>query len=167
MSDLQVIYDAQREIAAIVDLDTQLAWGPSMIGPDAAEDLEAWLQTLPYDVDGVTSETGRAWFVQFLSQVMRAEEARTDEPDSSEVVSGPGDTVAAESLALQEARQQAGEPPDPAPYDTDTTATEPINMVLVNCPVCNGDKVVSLGDPPQAMPCGFCNQTGKIERAAA
>src|ERR1700752_65970 len=65
MADLQVIYDSQLEIAAIVNVDERVAWGPAMIGPDAATLLQSFIRSTPFDVPLMTTYDALKAFEQF------------------------------------------------------------------------------------------------------
>lgn len=159
--DLIVIYDAEKEIAAAVDADTRLAFGPAMIGANAGDVLEAFFATIPYDVDEVGSFQLRAWFEQFLES-LPATDVTPPQSDTADTVEQDGrvDMAATESLAEQEARQHSDTPAE-QPADADMEADEGPPEYVGECWACGGNGTVPAG-PNETVMCTVCEGTGNL-----
>jgi hypothetical protein len=165
MAHIEVIYDPQKELAAIVDLDTQEAYGPAMIGPDAGSVLEMWLETLPFDI---TLLDHHAAVTAFRGSVLRAYGEAAPEAATSPtrpVEPGDGQPVDGEALAEFEAAQAGAGPPEPQPADTDVAADQGTPPTVVTCPLCSGAKVLVDDETGEQAACGMCRGTGLVSMA--
>lgn len=187
MADLQVIYDPNLEIGAIIDLDTNLGWGPMCPGPTGGELLQAFVDGMPFDLAILTPEQARDIFLSvFRNDATAAIEAKTT-GDSPPMVES-GDTTAVDTaLATAEAVASAGAPPDPQPADTDmaadtsqtdtvtvdptvapsnlpdaaaTVAPSNADTVQANCLICNPQ-----GTGSNNPACPVCGGTGHVPKA--
>lgn len=184
MSDLQVIYDPALQIGAIVDLDTNLGFGPICPGPDGGNLLQAFVDGMPFDVGILTAEQARDIFLSvFREDAQKSIEAQ-GQTDTGTVVTPDGATANAEALAAREAMETAGAPPEPAPADADMEADQsqtdqvntgptvpgiasdtsqvgsPVPVVtpsMTNCLVCNAS-----GAGSSNPACVVCGGTGKV-----
>lgn len=185
MSDPIVVYDADKEIAALVDPDTRTAFGPAHIGPDAGVVLEGFLQSVPYDVTAVESAVLRGWFERYVSGAFPPPATATSE-DTPVAAQPSGGSGVDETALAERASIAAGDgPPPPQPADTDMEAdagaadavtggggeppptvspeSGPVRMQKVSCPACNATGSVPSSEPGVSVPCNLCKGTTQIE----
>lgn len=189
MADYIVIYDPDKEIAAIVNADDRIGFGPAFIGPDAERALTEFLESVPYDVAEVDSAVLRSWFEGWAGEHFQPAEVPAVSPAGSAVEPPSGNGVDAAALADATAAASGGNPPAVQPSDTDmevdastpTTVTDPTTGSSTSeagnsngeagyvgtCFACNGAGVISLvdGDPP--VTCSACRGTGKLPAPVA
>ena len=187
MSDLQVVYDPSIQVAGIVDLDTNMGWGPICPGPQGGELLQSFIDGMPCDITMLTSEQARDVFMSVFRE-QAAESLAAQGQDSQPHVDTEPDTGTNDSaLATAEAVASAGSPPEPAPHDadmetnqgeTDQVTTDPtppatppvtptggatvpkVVSTTSNCLVCNSD-----GNGSNNPSCLVCGGSGKIQAA--
>lgn len=166
MAELEVIYDPDMQIAAVVNVDEQCGWGPAMIGPNAKQLLTLFIDTVPFDVSQLASSEATAAFKSFLEQANLAGGATTAaggnvaaKPDGNP----PVDEAAA--LAQREAAN-SGDVSPPAPADTDTPTEGESTQAVITCPNCNGTTTTNDGPEGTAVPCGFCKGLGHVKATA-
>lgn len=162
MADLQAIYDADKEIGAIVNLDNGTPLGPVMVGPAAGDILQAWLDATPFDVSELDPFTAQTAFLSFLERNAPPDEVASNAADNGEVVDKPRVT-ADEAVALAEHEAVgASDVPDEQPADTDREASADTVTETVRCWNCEGSGMVTFGDDQPDARCGMCDGTGKI-----
>lgn len=166
MSNLIVIYDQEREIAAMVDAETQEGWGPAMIGPDAYDALQAFLTALPFDPRLLSSQDAVLAFQGFVEGAAGGRSEAPPAPPEGEVEQLGGDQLdAGERLADAEAAA-ATDVPAPQPVDVDQDATEAPQVQVVDCFNCQGEGVIHFGDDVPDQQCNMCQGKGRIAVAA-
>lgn len=162
MAELEVIFDPVKNLAAVVDVDNQVGWGPAMIGPDAGSILEAWIDTTPFDMSDLGSYQARDLFRSFLSRVQDSRGGGSPPAgDVAKAEPGATDVVAARS-ADAEAAAGGGEPPPPAPADTDVEADTGATPATMKCPNCKGTGQTHDGPEGVAAQCGMCQGSGNV-----
>lgn len=190
MAEPIVIYDPEKEIAAIVDTDNRVGFGPAMIGPDAATRLDSFLLTVPFDVTAVPSAVLRDWFEQWAAASFPATAQASGTADTGKVGSKPDQAMVDAALAEHTAAASAAEPPAPAPADTDMaahaseagTVTPAVNPsgapsetsgttvpdAATNAPVAETgtDQAQPQADKPYEGPCFACDGTGNVPGSA-
>lgn len=187
--DLIVIYDPDKEIAAIVDTNNRVGFGPAYIGPQAAGALEAFMLTVPYDMTEVSPYVLRDWFEQYAQSQFPPSATTGGEADTGAVVAGGSTGVADAALAEHTAIASAGEPPGAQPADTDMGAhasasptvasdnggtlpedTGPANQAAQYdgpCPACSGTGSVPGGEPDSQVMCNLCKGSGHFTATAS
>lgn len=162
MADLEVIYDPNKELACIVHVDSRMGWGPAMIGPQAGNLLQAFLDTTPFDVSELDSYAATAAFTSFLERagIKITPETTPDNQGSMDYTT----TAAMDNgNALAEAEAVASsDVPAPQPADTDTPPDQSTAPTVVGCPNCQGTGSVRFGDDEAPQTCGMCNGSGKV-----
>jgi hypothetical protein len=164
MGELVVIFDPTLEIAAIVDTDERVGYGPAMIGQHAREMLEAFVQTIPYDVSKVGSYELRDWFDTFAGSFQPPDTtpAATATAGAVEPVGSAG--VDTGQVAVAEAIGGPGEGQPPGPADTDqeaaTAPQAPIDPAATAQP--QGAAQAAAPAAPYSGPCYICNATGQV-----
>jgi hypothetical protein len=188
VTDLIVVYDPVKEVAAIVDPDNRIGIGPAAIGPDSEGLLSSWLETIPYDPKEVDSAVLRDWFEQFSQRVQAAAPVPDGTPAPSPVEPASDTGVAAAKAAEQAATATAASPPPAAPADTDmdadqgeaaTVTTQPQDGAQPPppaepapepysgpCPACSGSGQVPGGEPGTQTTCNLCHGTGNLPAPA-
>lgn len=165
MPDLQVIYDPDREMAALVDMETMRAAGPVGVGRDSPDQLMLFANNMPDVVLEMGSyELTRAYAEWWLA---------TFRPDTEELAAAveppPGsadyDGHANPDLAEHEATETRGEPPPVGPADADVEADESAPPTVIVCPNCNGDKIIRHGDDRPDEACTMCAGKGVVQWA--
>lgn len=167
MANLVVVYDADKEMAAIVDTDERRSWGPAMVGPDAGDMLQTWIERMPFDVTILDERVAAQLFTEWLADMVKG---ATETPPTADP--GPLEPLGSGSLdeaprAEHEAAEAGDGPPEPQPADTDPEANEGTPDTWVNCPLCNGAKQVQVGDPPEWRECDMCHALGVIRMGGA
>jgi hypothetical protein len=187
MPDLNVVYDDKLQIGAIVDLDTNMGWGPICPGPDGGNLLQAFIDGMPFDLTILSSEQARDIFLSvFREDAERSIASQTaNDPDT---LVAPHDPVAtASAFGDSTIVEEASSAPPPAPADsdagatgsemtaaqTDPTVTVPYSQPIVadpvvpvsaptvsNCLLCNSD-----GTGSKNPGCVMCGGTGKVQAA--
>lgn len=166
MTDLIIIYDPKREIAALVNPETRQGWGPAVIGEGADEALQAFIEAAPFDLTLMSPDTATLAFEGFLEGLQGGAAPPPAETPDSPLVGVDGNDADVAAAAVREAAEAAGSPPDPAPADTDPAAAPAAPMMVVECYNCGGTGSIEFGgdEPPQR--CNMCQGTGKIAQAA-
>lgn len=165
MAHLEVVYDPAKEMAAIVNVDERQSWGPAMVGPDAGQLLQTWLDAMPFDVAILDVNIATQLFQEWLVEMVNVAAAPAPTPDIRPVEPmGDGGLVEA-ARAETEAADGRGEPPEPAPADADLEANEGTPATVIVCPLCNGDKYVDVDGDGNRQPCGMCHTLGIVTMA--
>lgn len=187
MSDLQVIYDPSLEIGAIIDLDTNMGWGPMCPGPRGGELLQAFVDGMPFDLAILQPEQARDIFMSVFRQDA-ADSIQTPAAPAGSAVEPPADPVAtaAASGAAQPVEEVSSTPPEqsadtdmaadasqtdtvtsPDPIPPASTDTSPVDAgstvtppTQANCLVCNAN-----GQGSTNPACVVCGGTGKVAAA--
>jgi len=162
VATLIIVHDADKEIATFVDADTQQGYGPAVIGPDAAQLLQEFIDALPFDAGALDSYA--------LAAAFQSHAARMAGPDAEAASAPPappveqiGDTDVAGGDKLADATAAAAtDVPAPQPADTDQTASAPTPVSVVACHACQGEGKLDLGDGQGPVTCNMCQGTGKI-----
>lgn len=186
MSDLQVIYDPSLEIGAIIDLDTNMGWGPMCPGPRGGELLQAYVDGMPFDLAILRPEQARDIFLSVFRQ--DAADSITDatpaagnpvEPDNDPVAtaaaSGAAEPVAETSTVPPAQPADADMAADTGQTDTVTDPTTPVTTpdtttvgqptatdtvtATANCLVCNAN-----GQGSTNPACVVCGGTGHVPK---
>lgn len=184
MSDLQVVYDPTLELGAIVDLDTNMGWGPMCPGPRGAELLQAFVDGMPFDVTILSPEQARDIFMSVFRQdaaesitAPAAPAGNPVEPDNDPVATAaasgtPGPVEAASSAPAAQSADtdmaaDAGTAGavtvDPTPEVqlsasvTPGIESQPASTPTANCLVCNAN-----GQGSTNPACVVCGGTGKV-----
>lgn len=186
MSDLQVIYDPSLEIGAIIDLDTNMGWGPMCPGPRGGELLQAFVDGMPFDLAVLQPEQARDIFLSVFRDDAAA--AIQDAPATAEpaVVADNDPVATAAAQGSAEPVEEAGAVPVAQPADTDMAAdtgqadavtTNPTNTAsegavipptpaggsdsapTANCLVCNAN-----GQGSTNPGCVVCGGTGLVPK---
>lgn len=162
MGELVVIFDRDKEVAALVDMEDRIGRGPAMIGPSAGDMLEAFLQTIPYDLTGVSSYELRRWFEQFAGPPAAPTPPPAAETPAHAVDGGTDTDVADAELAERESVEATSTPP-PQPADADTPEPAPQTASVVQtCPACNGTGNVPGAEEGQLTTCNLCTGSGRV-----
>lgn len=164
MAQLQVLFDANREIAIIVDLETWQAHGPALPSPNGELILSAFIDQTPFDVSVMDDNALRLAIMQFLDIFGPGPQAPADAGDlvaSSDVGAEPvgsGDGIA------ERAPYGGPDHPGTQPADTDMEADTGPQTVKVRCWNCNGQGTIEFGDGVPPVTCNMCAGTGKVEQ---
>lgn len=162
MASLIIIHDTQREIATFVDADTQQGYGPALIGPDAGDDLQAFVDAMPFDVGALTPEQLTAVFQDFAQRLAQPAPEAPAAP-SPAPVEQIGDTGVAAGAQLADATAAAAtDVPAPQPADTDDAAAPATPVTIIACHACQGEGTLDLGDGQGPVTCNMCQGTGQI-----
>lgn len=182
MPDFQVIYDADQEIGAIVDLEEGVSIGPAMIGPMAGQALAAFMVDIGSAADVLTHSQMVDAFGKFMDGLANQSASETQTSVPNTVVPPADSGLSNETMAMAEAHDNAGAPPLAGPSDTDPGAATDTQTAQVTmppgtqapdtsmfqpagtpeqpttrtmaCPGCSGQ-----GDPS----CPVCHGTGQME----
>lgn len=167
MSDLQVIYDPSLEIGAIVDLDTNLGFGPICPGPEGGNLLQAFVDGMPFDVGILSSEQAREIFLSVFRDDAAASLAAKANADNTSLVNVGNDDATETALATADAMASNGAPPPVAPSDTDMATHESETHSLTDTATGQGDTTNGTPPAPVATPtddgtsnCMVCNPNG-------
>jgi hypothetical protein len=188
MADYIVIYDPAKEIAAIVNADYRIGFGPAFIGPDAEKALTEWLESIDYDVSEVDSAVLRSWFEGWVGEHFRPSMLSPAETDNGSVVAGDDPGMDAAAHLAEQAAAGYSAIPEPQPADTDmeadegtptpvadpTTASEvPAGSdgsnpppYVGDCFACNGNGLIDLVPGEPSVTCSACRGTGKLPAPA-
>lgn len=184
--NLSVIYDPAAGIAATIDPEALIAYGPVAPGEQGADALRSWLADEPIDYAGASPELLQRLFAAYLTRtghpLVSGAEPSQQPPGPAEPAPG-GDQA---PLAVAEAQNAGDAPPPPQPADPDPTATtgptppESPNPGTADAPAAgqgpgNGEPAAPAADatpapaaettaPPvtTTVPCPNCNGTGTI-----
>lgn len=187
MSDLQVVYDPNLEIGAIIDLDTNMGWGPICPGPKGGELLQAFVDGMPFDLAILQPEQARDIFLSVFrddaaAAIQDAAPAAGDtvgqanDPVATAAASGTAEPVDETSTVPPEQPSDADMAADTGQTDTVTTA-DPLGSSAIqgvppeieqatqparqgNCLVCNAN-----GQGSTNPACVVCGGTGKVTAA--
>lgn len=188
MSDLQVVYDPTLEMGAIIDLDTNMGWGPVCPGPRGGELLQAFVDGMPFDLSILEPEQARDIFLSVFRQDA-AESIEAPAAPAGSAVEPNNDPVAtAAALGTAGPVEATGTVPVAQPADTDmaadTSQTDQVTMpdptpppsteggstapsptattpAQANCLVCNAN-----GQGSTNPGCVVCGGTGKVGATA-
>lgn len=164
MASLAIIDDTALELAVMIDTDTFKPVPLVAAGPDRAALLQAFADSVPFDLTLLNDDTIREGFAQFLAARGVVTQDENTEADIGQVVSADGaggDDQAA--LAEHEAIGSTDMPPA-QPNDTDTPENPPTATVKARCWNCNGVGFIEFGDDSPTQQCGICHGTGKVEQ---
>lgn len=164
MAELAVIYDPALEVAAIINLDEQRAFGPAMVGPEAGEVLQAFIDATPFDLSELGTIEACLAFGSFLDRMVNPAEVAPDQADNGQVVTSPSADVGGGDALAQAEAAGASDVPPPPPADTDEVSDTPTKTVTAPCFNCDGSGMVEFGDGSPAQRCGMCGGTGKIKQ---
>lgn len=189
MAELVVIYDPALELAAIINTDERVSWGPAMIGPEAPVILQSFIDTTPFDVSMLDTYTAAQMFADFLDKLVEARAAPPADPPASSVVSGGHMELDSFGVPTTAHGAPTDQPPAPQPLDTDpgveaneSPASAPIvhaglptgagsppvpQTVLQQCAVCEGTGTVQMGEGEPAAQCGLCGGSGQVTVAVS
>ena len=169
MADKLVIYDPNYELGAIVDADEMRALGPVGAGPNAAQELQQFINLMPEAVWKLTTYDVRDAYLQFWETNFSSLYEQSQPSGDGEVESSNGATGAPEALAEAEASAATDAPPPPQPADTDTEAQAEAPPYVGVCFACQGKGTQPGLDPGSTVVCNLCQGTGKlpVETAAA
>jgi hypothetical protein len=187
VSDLQVVYDPSLQVGGIVDLDTNMGWGPICPGPEGGALLQSFIDGMPFDITMLTSEQARDIFMSVFREQAAESLAAQGQDTPPNMDTAPDTGPDEHALAAAEAVASAGAPPAPAPADTDMAANEstpgevtpdptatgspsdtppdgspapPVTTTTTNCLVCNAEGTGSTNPS-----CLVCGGSGKIRAA--
>lgn len=159
MVTLVVVFDADKEMAAIVDTDSRMGWGPAMVGPAAGEILQGFIESMPFDVGVVGSAVAAHIFQQWIDGLTAtAAQAAPTSPDSP--LESPGNPTVDQTPPDRTGPADGGsEPPESGPADTDMEADEGAAPTVVPCPLCGGTGVTADGEDGATNTCAMCAGT--------
>lgn len=166
MAELEVIYDPAKELACIVNVDERMGWGPAMIGPNAGQILQAFIDTAPFDLTLLGSFDAQRAFTSFLERAGLAAPAPETESDTPPVVETGNGSVDYGNAAAEAEATAATSVPDPAPADTDAEAGESTTPTVIDCPNCGGSGEQTNGETGATEVCGMCQGRKKLTIAA-
>lgn len=165
MTDLIIIYDPEREIAALVNPETQQGWGPAMIGPGADQALQAFIEAAPFDLTLLDSSTATEAFAGFLEGVRAGLAPEAGEAPASPVEPSDGAGMA-EGQPPVYGSEDAGEPAaEPGAADPDPEAGTAPAVQVVDCFNCGGTGTIEFGDDVESQTCNMCQGRGRIAQA--
>lgn len=166
-TDLEVIFDADKEVAAIVRMDTRQGWGPSMVGEQAKIILEAFVEGMPFDITLFSSQAASNAFDSWFQQVYGKAVEAASEPDTGAVDQSAGGGVAQKTTAGVEHGAPSDEPPAPGPADADMEAnasqTDTVTGIGPSdppAPLADVPTEESLAPEAQLDNCMLCNANG-------
>lgn len=168
MSDLQVVYDPNLEIGAIIDLDTNMGWGPICPGPKGGELLQAFVDGMPFDLAILQPEQARDIFLSVFREDAAAA-IQDAAPATDNQVEPPSDPVAtAAASGAAEPVEETSTVPAEQPADTDMAAdTSQTDTVTVPDPIPPASTATPSMDAgstvtqPQQANCLVCNANGQ------
>lgn len=162
MANLTVIDDTNVEVAVLVDTDDWQPLAVCAVGPNRVNLLQAFVDSVPFDLALLKPEALREAFSQFLQSAGVIDLDAPLPPAPDNVGDDTGSRNDAEStLAEQEATNHA-DVPDEQPADTDVEADEGSQTETVSCYNCNGTGKIDFGDGEPPVRCGMCKGTGSI-----
>lgn len=162
MSDLQVIYDREREVAVIVDLESWTALPMAGPGEPFANIMRAFIDATPFDLTDLDAMTQLTVFGSFLDRYGDVSAVAPDAPDTATQVE-LGDTAGDDGSALAQAEAaDATDTPDVQPADTDVEANTGTAPTVIDCPNCNGEGTIAYGDGAAPEQCRMCLGTRKV-----
>lgn len=174
MSDLQVIYDSSLELAAIVDLDTNLGFGPICPGPNGGQLLQAFIDGMPFDVGILSAEQARDIFLSVFREDVAASVSAAADPATPPLEPSGSASATEQALATADAVASAGAPPPPAPHDADMEAdaseTAQVTVPGIEQPSGNHDMLAGVADAAASdgtSNCMVCNPQGTGSNNAA
>lgn len=184
MAELVVIYDPALELAAIINTDERVSWGPAMIGPEAPVILQSFIDTTPFDVSELDTYTAARAFADFLDKLVAARTPAPPDPPAGQVEPSGDPGVAVPDPPGTAQGAPTDQPPAVQPADTDpgveanpSPASAPIvhvglptgagsppapQTVLQQCAVCEGTGTVQMGEGEPAAQCGLCGGSGQV-----
>lgn len=184
MADLTVIYDPTLEIGAIIDLDTNMGWGPMCPGPQGGNLLQAFVDGMPFDLTILSPEQARDIFMSVFrddaaAAIQDAPPAGDSPvvPDNDPVATaaasgaaepvaetGPVVPVAPNDADMEADTSQTGavtEPANPSGVQLNTpdmaANAAPVSAGTANCLLCNAN-----GQGSTNPGCLVCHGTGKV-----
>lgn len=165
MADIEVIYDPQKEYAAIVNIDTRAGWGPAMVGPNAGAVLQLWVDAMPFDVTLLSDTAAQAVFADWLQQLAASPPEVPDEAPAGPLEPSDDPGVVGDALAQATAAASGSEPPEPQPADTDLEADQGASPTVVGCPLCSGEGFTVDDQTGEQSTCAMCSGTGLVRMA--
>lgn len=164
MADYIVIYDPAKQIAAIVNADDRIGFGPAFIGPDAEKALTQFLESIDYDVSAVDSAVLRSWFEGWAGEHFQPSEAPTGPADIGAVVDNGSQGMDAAAHLAEQAAVGNTEIPPPQPADTDPDAAEGTPATVAHDTAAFAELQPEGGNnpPPYEGPCFACNGAGTV-----
>ena len=157
MADLTVIYDPESEIAAIVNVDDRCGWGPAMIGPNAQEVLQAFIDSHPYDVTIYPASYVQQAFQSFLDTIGGGGQSAPAQGDPVAAESPGGTGVDGGAPLAQAEAANATDTPGPQPADTDMEADQGEAPQVMKCPLCTMDGGEPTGLAEDGTQCPMCH----------
>ena len=156
MANLVVVYDAAKEMAAIVDTDARMGWGPAMVGPYAGEMLEGFITSIPFDVGLLDAHQANRAFQEWLDGLgATAMETAVTAPVGT--LEPSGDSGGDEPPIPPEwGLGGSQDAPEPQSADTDPDAGPGTAHTLVLCPLCGGVGSTSDGEDGATRTCAMC-----------
>jgi hypothetical protein len=156
MADIEVIFDPAKEYAAIVSIDHRAGWGPAMVGPNAGVILQTWVDSMPFDVSLLDSDSASVVFTDWLDSFFRSAPEAAVSPSDSPVEPMDGSPVGETPPDRTGPDNGAGEPPEPAPADADMEADASPPPTVAVCPLCAGTGVTNDGADGASITCAMC-----------
>jgi hypothetical protein len=176
-------------MGALVDTDDMRAIGPVGVGENARAELQQFVDTMPEAfMESDTFTLCRAWAQFWDTEFSALYEVPKQGDNSADQSYGDTDDNAA-ARAEHEATESAGEPPAPAPHDTDMEADESTADTVRNdttpaeenaeelppaivpltgaCFNCNGSGRLADTEGNLTVTCGVCNGTGQLPAVEA
>lgn len=163
MANLIVADCPNLECAVLIDTDELRALPIVAAGPDRDALLQAFVDSVPFDITLLEADASLAAFGQFLERSGRLSGVapNTSAPNPMEPPAGSG-TDAEAALAETEATH-AGDVPAPQPADTDQTEDSAPTPVEADCFNCNGTGRIEFGDDQPGVRCNVCAGTGRVQ----
>jgi hypothetical protein len=166
MAELEVIYDPAKELAAIINVDDRCGWGPAMLGPQAGQILQAFLDTAPFDLSLLSTYDATRAFTSFLeSSGLAAPPAGAEGDTVAPQSDGGGSMDYPDRLAEAEAAG-ATDVPAPGPADTDAPEGASTSPTVIDCPNCQGSGEQTNGETGAVEVCGMCQGKRQLTIAA-
>lgn len=121
--NLVVIYDPEKEVAALVDADQFLGYGPAVPGAGADALLVEWLDSFGYDLEAIDSDGARNLFAQWVVKEGKNLPGTPPAAADAPPLAAPVPDTPESAAAVSEAQNAGDGPPPPQPADADPTAT--------------------------------------------
>lgn len=167
MADRLVIYDPNLQLGTVVDSDDMLSLGPVGAGPNAAQELQQFINHMPEVIWDMSSYELRTAYLQFWEANFSSLYEQPQPDSQPAVVESNGAGGDAEALAEAEASTAADAPPPPQPADTDTEAQAEAPPYVGVCFACQGKGTQPGLEPGSVVSCNLCQGTGKLPVEAA
>lgn len=157
-----IIYDSDREVAALIDTDSMRALGPIMVGPGAGEMLNEFVNRMPEAVFEASSYDLTAYWGSYFAEnfaPLSAAPAATD-PGTVGVDDNASDDEPIIATTVNGA--PSDEPPGEQSADTDMEADTSPAGTVTDCPACSGRGMITVADDEAPARCNMCQGSGKI-----